>query len=475
MDTKLKYIILLLLLTSPASAKFICGEVQSTDSMSPSWFEVKTYLATNENYFSNCQVSPANNRYCCDLDVIKDRTGYQWKSGDIFKTKITDKSSGYFATPKNLTLSGEGYDVAPTLILEKAIRIIQPNTTLTISKSQIPIELNFSQSCTNQTLSQTNLALGKNIITTLATCNNEIFTENKTFFLIQNLTFQKQYSEQFGNNKNKPKIRSDTEGTITLQARLSHEVEGIQLKEYVPSSWEISNISNNGVAQFSTPQYNVITWQVNGDNFTFSYQIKSPKIKSRPEEFVFKTQLDKNEINEAKVEVYKFIPLPITPKPYLGGWCFNPKNFSKVSEIFPLIFKDKGLTAALYSSQPIEQSAFNLLDFLSTEKFDRQYDYLKSYQVQTTLNKTEQGKMVFEYEINKTFLEENNYKEIGFFEKNAGKFLKITGGVIGTTENTIKYRFESEDPLDEIFILAEKNSLTIFDKILNFLDKLKFW
>ncbi|MBS3088084.1 hypothetical protein J4226_05825 [Candidatus Pacearchaeota archaeon] len=83
--------------------------------------------------------------------------------------------------------------------------------------------------------------------------------------------------------------------------------------------------------------------------------------------------------------------------------------------------------------------------------------------------------MVFEYEINKTFLEENNYKEIGFFEKNAGKFLKITGGVIGTTENTIKYRFESEDPLDEIFILAEKNSLTIFDKILNFLDKLKFW
>ena len=81
-------------------APFTGGKVISEEEISPAWFEVKAFLASDENKFSTCKVSPSNDKYCCDLDIIKDEKGYQWKPGDTFKTKITDAESGYFATEK---------------------------------------------------------------------------------------------------------------------------------------------------------------------------------------------------------------------------------------------------------------------------------------------------------------------------------------------------------------------------------------
>jgi len=116
-----------------------------------------------------------------------------------------------------------------------------------------------------------------------------------------------------------------------------------------------------------------------------------------------------------------------------------------------------------------------LLDFLYEGRIDRRFDYLKSYLVQTTLNSSEKGRVIIEYKTNKTFLEENDYKEIGFFERYKDKFLRITGAVISSSGNTVQYRLESEQAPSEIFIFAEKNSITFLDRFLNFLDKLKFW
>ncbi len=467
MGTKLKLILLLsLLLINPASAKFICGEVHSMDKITPAWYEVKTYLTTAEIHSSSCKVSPSNNRYCCDLDVIKSKTGYQWKSGDIFEARITDTTSGYFATPQNTTLTGEGYDVAPKLILRKAIRITKPNTTLTISEILAPIQTNISSHCNNITLSKQNLSFGKNNIIILATCNNVQFALNKTFFYIQNITFQKTYPR---------KIRAEELSTISLQASLSHKLENIQLKEYVPVSWQVSNISSNGTIEKYTSYYNVITWQVNGDGFNFNYKIKAPEIGFIPEEFSFKTQVDEHTLEENKIKVYKLIPLPPKSKTSHGGYVYTPKKLSKVSPGQALISQKEDLIAALYSTLPLQQGSFDLSSFIYDGKLDRKFYYLKSYQVQTTLNSTEKGKIIMEYSANKTFIEENDYKEIGFFEKHAGKFLRITGAVVASDRNTIHYRFESNESPSEIYILAEKNSLTILDRILNFWDSVKIW
>lgn len=463
MDTKL-ILLLVLLLINPVSAKFICGEVESLDSQTPAWYTVTTYLASNEFYSSTCQVSPSNNRYCCELD--KDKMKYQWQAGDIFKTKITDPISGYFATPKNLTLTGEGYDIAPILTLEKAITITNPKTTLTISKTPQQIQFNIPSNCINITKSQANLTFGKNNITIKATCNSEEFKIEETFYQIQDINFQKEFPE---------KIRNKKSTTIKLKGTLSHSVENIKIQEYVPTSWEIQNVSNNATIEESTPEYNIITWQVNNNTFDFNYKVKATEVGFWPEYFTFKTTIDNHVLKENQIQVYKFIPLPIIPKKNKGGWVYNPKFYSKVSEIFPLIYQEKNFIAALYSNGSLEQESLNLQNFLYEGKIDRKYVYLKSYQVQTTLNQSSKGKMIMEYKANKTFLDQNDYKEIVFFERQDAEFLKITGAIIESSDNEIQYRFESEKSPSEIFIFAEKNSLTFLDKILNLWDKIKFW
>jgi hypothetical protein len=474
MATKLKIILLLILfLISPASAKFICGETTSPQEISSSWYEVKTSPLSNENYFSTCLVSPSNNRYCCDLDIIKDLWGYQWKAGDIFSLKITDTSSGYFAPEKNITLTGQGYDVASNLILQKAIEIKYPNTTLTISKEPFPFQFKISPDCHNTTTSQENTSFGKNEISITTTCNKEYFTTEKTFFIIESITFQKTYSE-FKGTSSKPKIGNLETETINLKGELSSSVENIKLKEYIPKSWEISEISNNGILQSSTLEYNVITWEITGDNFNFNYKIKSPDVGLIPEHFAFKTIIDEHELDSSTVQVYKILPLPLKPK-ILSGYVYSSKQLSKVSQELPLVFTSDSLSSALYSKKPKEDAAFNLLEQLYNGKLEKNLDFIKYYQIQTTLSPDERGKIVFEYEINKTLLKEKDYKEIGFFESKGGSLLRITGGVISSNENSIKYRFESDSPLDEIFILGEKNQRNIWNKILTFLSKIKFW
>ena len=476
MDAKLKLILLLsLFLINPASAKFICGEVIPTDQISPAWYDVESYLKANPTYSSTCKVSPSNNKYCCDIDIILDRGGYQWKISDIFETKITDPASGYFAPPKNLTLTGEGYDITPPLTLQKAMKITFPTSLLTLSNHSLNATLNVSTSCSESNApNSTPLTFGENSLSFFAICNEEEFTLDETFFIIKNITFQKKYSN-FGNNPNNPKIRRKETGTITLLGNLSSPVENIPLKEYIPSSWELLEISNNGIIEPSTSEYNLITWEVTGENFNVSYKTKAPNVGFWPKNFIFKTQIDKHNLSEEEVQVYKIIPIPFIPKSSGGGFTYTPKQLSKVSPEYPLIFEEDSLTSALYSTTPKEEAAFTLLDFLYDGKIDRRFDLLKSYQIQTNLNSSEKGKIVFEYKINKSLITERDYKEIGFFERHKDKFLKITGGVISIDGDIIKYRFESENPPSEIFILAEKNSITFWAKILNLWDKIRFW
>jgi hypothetical protein len=263
--------------------------------------------------------------------------------------------------------------------------------------------------------------------------------------------------------------------TIKLKLNLSNEIENIKLKEYIPSSWEVIKISKNAILKKSTNQYNIIEYSLSGKNFDLFYKLKSPDVSIRPENYKFKTNLGSYDIEENTVQVYKIIPLPIKLKINPAKYTNNPKKFSKVSKTLPLISQDKNLTVALYSKTLLQSESLELQNFTSLYFFNKKFDYLKSYQIQTTLNSTEYKKIIMEYKINKNFLEKNDYKEITFFEKYKGKLLKITGAVVSLNGNEIRYKFESDKESSEIFILAEKNHLTILDKIINFLHKLKFW
>lgn len=488
MKLRILFFALLILISSNlVAAKFLCGEVVPTDEMTPSWYDVKVYLTSNENYFSTCKVSPDNFRYCCDLDLIYDNYKYRWKMGDVFSTKITDVSSGYFALPKNITLTGEGYDIAPILNLEKAIKIIQPKNKLIISENLTKLEVLPSSGCSefgkidnltktilcgncNESLDNFQVNFGRNDFSFYAICNSEEYNLDSTFFIVEDIFFKKDLDSKIKNQKIK---------TVSIQGELSSNVSNLEFKEYVPIEFEISSVSSFGKIEPSTSTHNMIIWNFSGKTFNFEYSI----LPSITGDFSFISELENNLLGKKSVKVCNFVP-PISSGGGNGNggyssWGhshkYTPKNFSKVTEIFPLIKEDEDITVAFYSKVFKERASFDLFKFIYEGTFDRTLDYIKSYAIETNMNSSEKGKMKFEYEINETELEGNNHKDIEVYGRKNGRFFSITGGVISSENGMIKYGFESPEALTEFFIFAKKSKLNIREKLQITIDKIWFY
>src|SRR3989339_597617 len=100
-----------------------------------------------ENYssnFLNCQVSPKENKYCCDTDSIYPQN--TWKVGKKTFARVYDFKTGYFADEVNVITTGKAYDVFPNLKLKKAIKVNEPVSRVIISKeNNLSLNLSFSE------------------------------------------------------------------------------------------------------------------------------------------------------------------------------------------------------------------------------------------------------------------------------------------------------------------------------------------
>jgi len=296
-------------------------------------------------------------------------------------------------------------------------------------------------------------------------CN---FSNEASFQMIEKIDFEKDLKYRLKNSEN---IK------ISLKGELSSEVSNLEFKEYVPIEFKVTSISNNGRVESSTSNYNVIIWGLSGSNFNFEYSI-SPSVIG---DFSFISELEGNILEETSTTVYNYIP-PFFNKGGSGGsggtsfsrppFKYVPENFSKVTGNFPLIIKDEDVKVAFYSKILKEKASFNLFKFIYEGNFNRTFKYIKSYTIETNMNSTERGRIKFEYEVKKTFLEKNKYKDIKFFTRKNGKFSPITGRAISSEGETTKYEFESSEPLSEFFIFAEKSKLSLKDKLMNWIDKL---
>ncbi|MCD4771336.1 hypothetical protein K8R30_02865 [archaeon] len=297
-------------------------------------------------------------------------------------------------------------------------------------------------------------------------CN---FSNEVSFQMIEKFDFEKNLNFKLKNGKNTK---------ISLKGKLSSEVSNLEFKEYVPIEFEITSISNDGRVESSTSNYNVIIWDLSGSNFNFEYTI-SPSISG---DFSFISELENNILEETTTTVYNYVP-PFFQRSNSGNsggasskslpFKYIPKNFSKATKNFPLIIKDEDVRVAFYSKILKEKASFNLFKFIYEGNFNRSFKYIKSYTIETNMNSSERGKIKFEYEVNKTFLEKNDYKNIKFFTRKKGKFSPITGRAISSENEIVKYEFESDEPLSEFFIFAEKSKLSLKDKFMNWFDK--FW
>ena len=99
----------IILQTKLVLGNFVCGQVEdSEDNMSASWYSVRIFYPSAPNKFTNCQVSPAGNKYCCDTEAI---SGRSWRIGDVVAAEIFDNETGYVAGQVSVVTTGEGYSV----------------------------------------------------------------------------------------------------------------------------------------------------------------------------------------------------------------------------------------------------------------------------------------------------------------------------------------------------------------------------
>ena len=110
---------LIILIPPLINAHFVCGELRDSDEMQAQWYDVRVFYPYDREEYSECQVSPAGNKYCCDIRNIKDG----WNVGEEVSAEVFDNENGYVAGPISLITSGEGYDVFPSMKLEKVVKV----------------------------------------------------------------------------------------------------------------------------------------------------------------------------------------------------------------------------------------------------------------------------------------------------------------------------------------------------------------
>ena len=233
---------ILILFSFNINANFVCGIVEnSDDGMSGAWFNTRLFYENYSSNFLNCQVSPKENKYCCDADSIYPQN--TWKVGKKVFARVYDFNTGYFA-----------YDIFPNLKLKKAIKVNDPVSRVIISKeNNLSLNLSFSEpynlieirdensllfNCDNCTFfnDSLNLSFGENKINVFAKkINNESFQEVINVALIEDFDFER----SFDCGECKKKIRGAQNVTMSLALNLSNDVDGVLLKEYVPIEWSI--------------------------------------------------------------------------------------------------------------------------------------------------------------------------------------------------------------------------------------------
>jgi len=377
-----KYVLimsLLFLLMPITSAHFVCGQVtDSNDGMSAEWFSVRVFYTSNPSSSTSCEVSPADNKFCCDAEAIPPRG--TWQVGREVAARIFDRNSGYVSDQVSIITTGEGYDVLPQSILKKVITVHNEVPKVSLSNDPL-IFLNISLISPYNTLtledtpgSSTtlctsclsyegvhNASMGMNHWRLIASDSADNFSESITFAVIGSTTVQRSFvcAECNGNQ-----VKSNSDVHIILNLSFSSEVEDFLLYEYIPLEWKILNASGATVSQYN-PQYNVLMWNVSGKDISVEYGLRSPNVGIRGSSYFFKTFLENALLSSEEVTVYN--RFSFFPSKSLDGFTRANGIKRNIGVKKPLVINDGGCTVALY---PKEESGEVQAQLLSTNTDD---------------------------------------------------------------------------------------------------------
>lgn len=468
-------IIMFIFNLSLISANFVCGEVKdSIDNRSSSWYFVNIFYSDKPENINKCEVSPAGNKFCCDAEEIPRNF---WKIGLDISAEIYDNVSGYLAGPVKLKSSGEGYDIFPEMRLEKGIKLNSIIKRLIYSKNnKLNLDLSFKEPYNNAEITINNnnwscdncsgfnqtvdVNFGMNNISITTKHNDRKLHENIVFGLINDFNFNRDFS---CNGCNKDKIKQNKEINVVLSINLSDEITNMQLKEYVPKTWEILDLGGGELKEYSE-SHNIIVWNVSGKSIIKSYKIKSPKINILPSSFIFISELE--DIGLSNQSVYVKNLIPFFYKEYKLIYRKIRKTiYSRISPDRALVFKLKnnGINQiALFPKKQLENVEFSLENNYSNDELN---NVMYSYLINTNIKKSDIDNIIVEFYVNKSLLKENNYYNVSMYVFKDNSWEENEIELLGEDENNYYYK-ASFSYADKFAIVGEKRETGILGFLL---------
>jgi hypothetical protein len=468
-----KRLLLLLLFLIPifspfVSAHFVCGQVQnSADNLSSSWMNVVIFYPSNPAQYTQCQVSPQDNKYCCDAEAIPGKT---WSIGSVVDAEIYSPQTNYLAGPVSVTTTGNGYDVFPIMQVQKIINVYNPADGLAVSHNgTVLLNASFLTPYTNvslfdgssyQTLCTNCTSFIGNIPIHQGTNSWNISATDGTLTFLQNVNFQ-----SMGNMSSSQEIKcsgcgkdsvfQNQEFNLTIKINLSDYANGLLLDEYIPSDFEI--IKTDGVSVNSS-SYSMIEWNVSGNSIQKTITLKSPGL-FWPREYSFETYLDKNQISQYNITVKRFFSFFPSRK-----YTFFSNNYS----IYPLVLSNSPyvlspsgdiLKLAIFPNSTLKNAGFKVISFIPDKKIDGALSY---YSIQSNLPLSIPYSVYLEFRVKKDklydsgdismFYYNRDWKEanITLFSEDA-KYYYFKGYVQGNTFAIVNSKLKHSESSGNFF------------------------
>lgn len=425
-------ILLMFLFLNFVSANFVCGIVNdSEDNMSAQWYDVRIFYEGEGNYAS-CEISPSGNKFCCDVEDIPESS---WEIGDEIFGEIFDSENGYFAGPVSVITTGEGYDVFPEMQLKKAMEIYDPNGKLYFSnKSEfllnasfeapynfIEIEKNGERTVLCGDCSEFNDSIsgdyGWNNVSIFSSFGNHVFSNEIGLWLLEGFNFKRSFDCK---KCIKNIIKTKKEVNVEIAVNLSHKVENLELREYVPVDFEI--LETNGRVEEYSSSHNVMIWNVSGKEIIKNYKIKAPKLWFFPRKYIFKTKLENQVLSEDTVKVYRWIKFFSFNKGMRFRTVKRVKNY-KISPDNPLVIKPrrKGIEKlVIFPKEEFNKINFNL-ENLRRARIPNLIDY---YGFDTNLGEDDINKIYIETKLRKSYMRLRGYSGVKAYVFENGNWME---------------------------------------------------
>lgn len=429
-------LILCLFFINFISAHFVCGEVENINNISASWMNVKIFYSGLEENYSSCEISPQENKYCCDVENIP---GKKWNIGDLVFAKVYDREEGYFSEPVSVITTGEGYDILPKMEFKKFVSFYSPLEKLIFSnESLFLLNVSFSfpydffeidkgegrkllcENCSNF-VGEIEGDFGKNLINLIISADEDSVEESFELTILEGFEFEKEF---FCEKCKNGKANSGQEVEFVLRGNLSGFVEDMELKEFIPIDWEIIDSGGGELREYSD-SHNLLVWNFSGKDFEKKFKVKSPFILFFPEKYIFRTSLENEILGESEIIIKKFFGFFPFNNQFKIKNNFNHRVlYPKVDFSTPLIyFGSKNLkVVGVYPKQPLENIYFNLEEKQFSEaknfvkeNFNWNIKIIDSYAFDSNLNLND---------IEQIFVRYESKVEQDFFFATCGEFFE---------------------------------------------------